>query len=627
MIRIPRRTAVACFLLTLLLVVPSAWAVPPTAAVRPAAPPAPAGPVDYMVEITADTSPTAVATAAGMEIVSRSLVNPSWYFMRPVGQMSRSEAVAVLESVSGVTMVAGGGPGAPTRMSLPPPAPFTPNDPYFYNAGGGVGNPGQWHLVNSHTAGRDVNIQPAWNRGLTGQGVVIGIVDDSLQTTHPDLAPNYRAALSWDFGQNDPDPNPVTTADRHGISVAGVAAARGGNGIGVTGAAPEAGLAGLRIDFENWSDQFLVDATLWRDDAIKVKNHSYEYTGPFYPTDSWVVANRQSAAEGVINVRAAGNDRVTTYDGYALNWGNANTKASQADRTALTVAALGSNGKFAYYSNFGACVFVTAPSSGASGTYGITTTDRLGTLGYNTGADSLFTDVDYTRAFGGTSSSTPLVAGIVALMLQANPDLDIRSVKDILARTSRKIDPANTQWSTNGAGLPFNPNYGFGLIDSDAATLMAASYTPMPTEVAYSTGTVTVNQFVADNVATGVNRTFHLAGPGQVETVEIQVNVTHDYAGDLYIRLASPSGMTSELAYDHMIITSDVLSLDWTFSSAAFWGESVTGDWTLHVSDRWEGLDGYWNTFNVTAYAGVPEPATLALVTVGVLALLRRRRR
>ncbi|MBE3123817.1 MAG: hypothetical protein IMZ65_03355, partial [Planctomycetes bacterium] len=106
MIRIPRRTAVACFLLTLLLVVPAAWAVPPTAAVRPAAPPAPAGPVDYMVEITADTSPTAVATAAGMEIVSRSLVNPSWYFMRPVGQMSRSEAVAVLESVSGVTMVA-----------------------------------------------------------------------------------------------------------------------------------------------------------------------------------------------------------------------------------------------------------------------------------------------------------------------------------------------------------------------------------------------------------------------------------------------------------------------------------------------------------------------------------------
>jgi subtilisin family serine protease len=88
----------------------------------------------------------------------------------------------------------------------------------------------------------DIHVPAAWNRDITGSGVIIGIVDDCLQITHPDLSPNYVAADSWDFGQNDPDPSPVYNSgpneDRHGTSVAGVAAARGGNSIGGTGAAP-----------------------------------------------------------------------------------------------------------------------------------------------------------------------------------------------------------------------------------------------------------------------------------------------------------------------------------------------------------------------------------------------------
>src|SRR6185503_8440616 len=154
--------------------------------------------------------------------------------------------------------------------------------------------PGQWHLdKQASSAVVDTNVVPTWNRNLTGQGVLIGIVDDALQIDHPDLSPNYVAADSFDFGQNDTNPSPVHVntlvdtfeGDNHGTSVAGVAAASGGNLLGGTGAAPNAGLAGLRVDFPNQTDAMFVNATLYHSSGantnIKIKNHSYGVLVPY----------------------------------------------------------------------------------------------------------------------------------------------------------------------------------------------------------------------------------------------------------------------------------------------------------------------------------------------------------
>ena len=77
-----------------------------------------------------------------------------------------------------------------------------PNDPLFSE---------QWHLNNTGqdggTPGVDANVVSAWDSVL-GTGVVIGIVDDSLQFNHPDLIAQYRADLSYDFWDRDPDPSP-----------------------------------------------------------------------------------------------------------------------------------------------------------------------------------------------------------------------------------------------------------------------------------------------------------------------------------------------------------------------------------------------------------------------------------
>lgn len=147
--------------------------------------------------------------------------------------------------------------------------PFYPNDPYFFYNPELPGFPGQWHLVNTAplegidyhpgygqtwhqvNAGIDANLAGAWSLGYTGAGVIVGIVDQGLQGDHPDLQANYRPDLSKNFSVDPAVANlpqgPLISSDNHGTCVGGVAAARGGNGIGGTGAAPLAQLAGLNI--------------------------------------------------------------------------------------------------------------------------------------------------------------------------------------------------------------------------------------------------------------------------------------------------------------------------------------------------------------------------------------------
>ena len=93
------------------------------------------------------------------------------------------------------------------------------------------------------------------------------------------------------------------------------------------------------------------------------------------------------------------------------------------------------------------------------------TTDLTGSGGYNT---STFNG-DYYNNFGGTSASAPVVSGIVALMLQANPNLTWRDVKHILVDTAVKNDPSDPGWTQNGAGRWVNDRYGFGAVDAHQA--------------------------------------------------------------------------------------------------------------------------------------------------------------
>ena len=486
---------------------------------------------------------------------------------------------------------------------------FTPNDPYFYPNKPSIGWDGQWHLINNIGGTIDADVKPAWDNNWTGSGVVIGILDDCLQKAHPDLAPNFSPSNSYNFGNNTPDPSPVYVTDMHGTSVSGVAAARGGNGIGVTGAAPFAKLAGLRVDFNNQSDQEFVDATLFHSSGsnttIKIENHSYGYTAPFVDSPLETQALATSAAAGTIHCFAAGNERGNRAE-------DSNTLQLQASPDSITVAAIGEDGTFASYSSFGSNVFVCAPSN-SQDLPSITTTDVTGGNGYNP-SDDTFPDEDYTSIFGGTSSATPLVSGVLALAKQANPNLTPRLAKHLLARSCRIVDPTDSTasggWTTNAAGLAFNENYGFGLIDAGKLVTEAQMYqsvTKLQTEVQ---GPFTDGRTIPDDDPTGISDTFTVNSTTPLEDVEMHIDITHPYRGDLEIWLRSPSGTWSRIksvALGATVSTSDSgANINWTFSSNAFWGENPAGTWTLLVKDLGAGDIGALNDYTFTAHMGLP---------------------
>jgi subtilisin family serine protease len=137
-----------------------------------------------------------------------------------------------------------------------------PNDPRFTN---------QWHLDNTGqaggTAGADVKAKSAWDVETGSAAVVIAIVDDGVEKAHEDLAANIFTnpgeipangidddangyiddVHGWDFAKRDNNADPFSPGDSHGTSVAGVAAARGNNGTGVSGACQQCRILPVKL--------------------------------------------------------------------------------------------------------------------------------------------------------------------------------------------------------------------------------------------------------------------------------------------------------------------------------------------------------------------------------------------
>lgn len=491
---------------------------------------------------------------------------------------------------------------------------FIPNDPLFsYN----VANPGyQWHLKNTGQnggrAGIDANVVPAWD-AWKGAGVKIGIVDDGLEVTHPDLASNADTVNDYDFNDLDNDPSPGA-GDSHGTACAGVAAARGNNLLGGSGAAPEATLVGLRLIGAPTTDADEADAYTYHKDVIAVKSNSWgPYDGGFGAAGPGEISQAAlldavttgRGGLGTVFLWAAGNGNQSgddsNYDGWA------------ASPYAMAVSAITDTGVQSYYSEPGSNILVCAPSNG--GLQGITTTDRAGSNGYNAGGSGDYASADFTRTFGGTSSATPLVSGIVALMLQANPGLGYRDVQEILVRTSKQIDTNGGGWVTNGAGFHFNVKYGAGLVDATAATTLATTWTNLAAMQTFSISAPSMALEIPDGNSMGVAQTFNVSPPDslRLEHVTVHVNATHSYRGNLEWYLTSPSGVRVRLARARLNDTG--ADLDWTFMATHFWGERSEGNWSLQVVDPTVGDVGTLDSATITFF-GTPVTGALPLPVI-----------
>ncbi|HEY0009674.1 MAG TPA: S8 family serine peptidase [Tepidisphaeraceae bacterium] len=516
-----------------------------------------------------------------------------------------------------------------------------PNDTLFSN---------QFHLRNTGqsggTANADVNVVPWWNfAGNTrlGSGVNIAVVDDGVQHQHADLQLNYKAGLSYDFNFNDSDPTHTLAGDGHGTSVAGVAAGYGNNNLGVTGVAPRAGISGIRLISAGTTDSQEASALSYRNNNQAGTGTNDIYSNSWGPSDNGTVLSgpgsltKAAFASGVATGRGGRGSIFTWAAGNGGNGDNSNFDGYANSRYVIAVGATSNTGVRSTYSERGANLFVNAPSS--NGSVGITTTDRTGSDGYNrvagtgTNDNDTLADLDYTSVFSGTSSSTPAVSGAVALMLEANPNLSWRDVKHILARTSTKNDPSSSTWTTNAAGLSHSEIYGFGRVNATAAATMAQSWTNVGPEISASASkTLSTPLSIPDAPDTTggggptVSDTLIVTTEMILETVEVSVNISHTYRGDLGIILTAPSGTQSTLATFRTSDGAD--NLNWTFSTVRDWGELSAGLWTLSLRDHFAVDTGQLNSWSLNFFGtAVPEPTILlSLSGLGFMLLARRRR-
>jgi kexin len=205
---------------------------------------------------------------------------------------------------------------------------------------------------------------------------------------------------------------------------------------------------------------------------------------------------------------------------------------------------------------------------------------------------------NYTDDFNGTSAATPGVSGVVALMLQANPNLTWRDVRWILAKTSRKVDTSSSSWEPAALGTSFSHMYGYGVPNASAAVASAQGFTSLSNLKSCSfTNQSSTQVVITNNSAAG--KTFSLEASGcnlTIEFVEVQVNITHTYFGDLRITLTSPKNYKSYLAEPHNCTPSCSLNAyNWTFGSVRHLNETINGTWKIKVSDEGTGGAGSIN--------------------------------
>ncbi len=481
-----------------------------------------------------------------------------------------------------------------------------PNDPLL---------PRQWTLKNTGqfqgTPGADANVFPVWESGRHGEGVVISIVDDGVESAHPDLTDRIVPQAGYDYRDQDSQPEPEgangvdaegkPAADSHGTAVAGVAAASGNNGIGVAGAAYAARLVPIRLIGGTAGDDQEAKAMAHRLDLVHISNNSWgadddgktiTAPGPLMKAALDTALSQGRGGLGTIFVWSAGNGG--NEQDNANNDGYANYPGT------IAVGALNDLGHRADYSEPGACLIISAPSGNdKSRLTGSFTTDLLGERGYNRAdVESDIAEIDYTSTFNGTSSAAPLVSGVVALMLQANPKLGWRDVQEVLIRSAAMAQPENPGWFTNSAKIRFNHEFGAGRVDAAAAVQLASSWQNLSAR--QSAVVVKVTKDLPPIPDEGVfEGNLLVTDDLRVEQVTLNLTLTHPSRGELAIDLISPAGTISHLFVPHGDTNQNI---EHRFTSVFQWGESARGDWKLRIRDTVGGNAGQVSDYRLEVF-------------------------
>lgn len=461
--------------------------------------------------------------------------------------------------------------------------------------------------------------------GLDGLSeITIGIVDDGVQLLHPKLDAVFRDALHRDYVDGDTR-SLVGSDSAHGTAVAGVIAGTGHRDLDPI--APGVGIAAYRIGFGAEGSLSMFSQAMRDQWQVDVSNNSWGFVSLFGDNfhregfSEFADALEFAATEGrdglgTSLVFAAGNAR--------LSGDNVNYHNTQNSQFTIAVGAVNRDGMAADFSTPGAAVLLSALG------VDVLTTDATGTDGYVRGDLVLV---------NGTSFAAPAVSAAIARMYAVNPELGYRDVQEILAYTATATDTGNAGWQTNGAttlnggGLEFHHQYGFGVLDTDAAVRLAASWTGGAT--AQTRVTLTQDAGLAgplDIPDNGQDQSyaslyFDVQGALDIDRVLLDLDIDHGWQGDLVVRLISPTGTESVLIDRPGVAPgsggfgSSADDIRFETSSVAHLGESATGRWELRVEDWAEHFSGALRGATLSLVGDTPDDDTVYVYTDAVTAL------
>ena len=473
--------------------------------------------------------------------------------------------------------------------------------------------------------------------------VVVGVTDDGCRLDHDDFdSPGKFAAWGYFEGNTlvtngSPGADPAKMyqqGSNHGTACAGVIAGEADATLTV-GAAPGSRLLPIKWESNGPSlqitDSKFLAALNFMADKVDVVSNSWGNSPTM--TFSSVLLNRirqlsetgGRRGRGIVFLFAAGNENCPIqHTGnldipFTRGWNSSFTtwvgvqKSRTFDHNLTTIpgvmhiAALASNAQRSHYSNYGTAIGICAPSNN------VHEYRRLAVvgLGITTAQGTLTTSI--TDTFGGTSSATPLVAGITALVISANPQLTALEVLSVLRRTAAKdldmtayprtpaasFDP-NPTWDISPAG-PFSngafqnigspdgtwsPWFGHGCIDAQAAVAEALRL-GAPTQQGLRRASAP-GLAIPDNTPAGVRDSITFTEAGRVASMKVTVSISHSFIGDLTVTLTSPSGRVVTL-HNRAGGNADDLNRTYTVADtpqlSALAGETLAGAWTLSAAD------------------------------------------
>ncbi|XP_068425031.1 proprotein convertase subtilisin/kexin type 4-like isoform X2 [Clinocottus analis] len=444
----------------------------------------------------------------------------------------------------------------------------------------------QWELFaqGKYSSGFDLNVMPVWINNITGDGVVVSIIDDGIDHTNKDLKKNFEALASVDLHvlhSLSLDPMPVRDEENsHGTRCAGEVAMEANNSYCGVGIAFNARIGGIRLLDGSVTDAMEATALTFNIHFIDIyvcswgpRDDGAAMDGPHSLTARALRlgAHKGRGGKGSIFVWAAGNGGMYRdhcgADGYVNSIYN------------IAIGAVSQMGKPAFFGEpCPGVMAVTLTGSRVGGSLPLVTVTNM--------------DDGCVTHFPGTSSAAPIAAGILALTLEVNPELTWRDAQHLIARTAKIPDPKEPGWNINAAGYHVHHRYGFGLLDAGLMVQQAAHFNTLtPQRMCMQEGALHPTRILSPGgvVRVNIQSDACLGSTDEINTLEhVQVRVSINTAcrGDLSISLESPAGTVSLLLDTRPNDASSAGLKNWTLMTVHCWGEQPQGLWTLQVTDH-----------------------------------------